>query len=513
MKKTIKQYVYFSEGITKQQLSDIKKIAINYTNAKNYFYSRFSGVNSYANLFNYRSEIRDIIVSEISKNKKYNFNLPARYWKNALDESISNIKSNWANTISKTKSNLRSKGILTKNELHYCNYVLNSPKLLQEIFNFSEFLIPEKINYSDINFKKLNKLIRRTIRYNRFTISKTTKKNNFTIDNNMYTYEDDCICIQSLEKGKRIKLKVNTNDRFNKTIKVILGNDRITFNSSIVIKVKENAFTNNIIGIDKNYENVIATSSGNVYGDGINKLFNEYADLTVKQEKERNKIRNLIKLLKRKEGNELKIERIIKNNLGTKKITRAKNKKKEEFKSLINKSLNDFINQENPTEIVTELLNFQGGNKKLNKKTKHKLNTWSKGYIRERIEYKGYVNNIKITEINATDTSQTCSCCGYYSGSRSDGNMFYCLNCGEGVLAHLNSAVVIRQRRDDKEIKLHTPHKEVHKILTSRNKRLVELKLDQPRLKTLRLVSGQSESELSETYNFYKFFEPVITPI
>lgn len=96
MKKTIKQFVYYKD-IDDSQLLEIKAIADSYVNTKNYFFSRFSGVNSYKLLFNYKQSIRDVIVKELNDNPdSYNFNLPARYWKNALDEAITNIKSSWS---------------------------------------------------------------------------------------------------------------------------------------------------------------------------------------------------------------------------------------------------------------------------------------------------------------------------------------------------------------------------------------------------------------------------------
>ena len=98
--------------------------------------------------------------------------------------------------------------------------------------------------------------------------------------------------------------------------------------------------------------------------------------------------------------------------------------------------------------------------------------------MRERIEYKNYQRNIKITEVNAAFTSQMCSCCGFYIGKRSDGDTFYCPNCDGGVNVHLNSASVILKRKYDSEIKLKTSPKKIVEILLTRNKRLLELKTE-----------------------------------
>lgn len=472
MKKTIKQYVYIND-LSSEQLDELKHIALYYTNTKNYFYSRYSGIKSYNLIFNHRKEIRDVMVKE---SNNYNFKIPSRYWKNALDEAISNIKSNWSNNIKQIKRNIQNNDNLNDHSKHYCNYILTSKEHLYKVLNGIKFNIPDKINYNDINKISLNKLIKRQIRKCKSKISYSYKKSNFILDTSMYGYENGFIKIQGLNTGKRIILKVNNDEIFDKTIRIIINKDKITIASQIEIKIKKNDSTNNIIGIDKNYENVIATSNNNVYGEGINSLYNKYTDIISKKEKNKNKIRAIVKNLKEKDNNNSKIDRIIKNNLGNKKINNKKNKIKEEFKSLINKSLNDFIETEKPNEIIYEDLTFKSNKKKGNKKTRNKLNSWCKGYVQERINYKSYQNNIKQTEVNAAYTSQTCGFCGFYANKRSEGDMFYCPHCGKGVNVHLNSANVILNRKYDNEIKLRMNPKKVETILKERNQRLLEFK-------------------------------------
>jgi len=495
MKKTIKQYVYFSD-INKSEIIELNRLAFNYTNAKNYFYSRYSGINSYYSLFNYRSEIRDVLV----KNKdNINFNLPPRYWKLALDETISNIKSNWSNTINNIKKSINSNTNLNEHEKHYIYYILKSKQLFYNILNNNKFEIPSKISY-DIDYSKLNKLIRRLTRKYKSNISYSYKKNNFIVDNSMFKYDNEYLFIQGLVTGKRLKLKVNNNLRFNKQIRIVIEYNRLVIHSQIDVKIKSLNLTENIIGVDKNYENVISTSNDNIYGDEINKLFNKHTDLVTEKQKKRNKICEVIKNLKTKNIDDPKINKIKRNNLGNKKNNNQKQKIKENIKSIINNSLNDFIEIEKPTEIICEDLKFNSRNKKLNKKTKHKLNSWSKGYLRDRIEYKGYQNNIKIVEVNAAFTSQTCSYCGYYQGKRSDTNMFYCSNCNKGLNVHLNSARVILQRKYDLEIKLKQSPRNIINILLTRNKRLLELKTEPTKTQEIQIIFNdlnQSESEIS----------------
>lgn len=89
MVKCVKQYSYSTD------ISEVVTLLKRYNKAKNYFYSRYSGVNSLSKLNNYKKEIRDVLISDGICDM---FGLQARQWKIALDDAISNIKSNWSNT-------------------------------------------------------------------------------------------------------------------------------------------------------------------------------------------------------------------------------------------------------------------------------------------------------------------------------------------------------------------------------------------------------------------------------
>jgi IS605 OrfB family transposase len=177
-----------------------------------------------------------------------------------------------------------------------------------------------------------------------------------------------------------------------------------------------------------------------------------------------------------------KVENIKKNNLGDKKFKENVRKKKEEIKSMVNHSINLFLENEKPKEIIVEDLTFRikkSNKNNISKKGKHKLNQWIKGYIDERIKYKSSLYGIEITEINAAGTSQICGECGHFEGKRSDSDKFNCSRCeNRGLSAHLNSAKAIKGRKYDNEIKLKMRPDIVFRILNARNKkRLLDNKL------------------------------------
>jgi len=510
LKKTIKQYCY---NINSEDLKELNKIAFNYMKAKNYFYSRYSGIKTYNLLFNIKNIIRNDLTKDINI-RLINFNLPARYWKICLEECIGAIKSCWTNTLNKVKVNVKNNNTLSDNEKHYIFYILKWHELLYNVLNNIDFNIPEKVKFNNIDYNKLNNYIKRQVRKHKFNTPHTTINNRFFIDTMMYLYKNNNIRIQSSIKNERIVLKTNTNQVFNKILNIIIDNNNksIKICCPIDIKQKEND-NNNIIGIDKNYENVIASSNDNIYGDDINKLYNNYTDLVNINGKKKTKLR----LLRNKFeiNNPVKYNNIINNNLGNKKHLKNICKVKEQFKSLINNSLNEFIENEKPKTIIVEKLDFNGKKKKfkkkingnkslkfnknrLNKKVKNKLSSWCKGYINERIIYKSYINNIDIKYINAAYTSQICSNCGFFIGERSATNEFYCPHCDKGLNVHYNSAMNILNRFNENNITLYTKYTDVKKILLDRNKQMLELKTGTSKTQDNDVSNNivQSESEL-----------------
>ena len=115
--KTVKQYSY---ELDEEMLKELLFIANQYKNVKNYVYSRYSGINSILLLSKDR-KIRD----EWIKTKFYEqWKLPARYWKLALSEAFSNIKTNWSNTKNKVKDQVNRNSNLSNEDRHYINYIL-----------------------------------------------------------------------------------------------------------------------------------------------------------------------------------------------------------------------------------------------------------------------------------------------------------------------------------------------------------------------------------------------------
>ena len=284
------------------------------------------------------------------------------------------------------------------------------------------------------------------------------------IDSGLYQYEKGgTIRITSTKKNSRLKIKLTDKNIYNKNLRVKLDTNKIEIHKPLEIKTKMNTNTN-IIGIDKGYRCLIATSTNHYYGKGLNDLLTTETERLNTKNSQRNRFYALYKKYI-SEDNTKKAQNIFENNLGKKKYKQHKNKYCETVKSFINKNINSLIKVEAPKEIVMENLDFVNWNNKYPKSVKRQLSRWIKGYIRERLEYKCDYNNIKYSYINPAYTSKVCSVCNSF-GERV-GEEFRCSRCGN-MNADYNASVNILNRLNDKEINLYTNYKNVKTILQNR---------------------------------------------
>ena len=135
--KTVKQYSY---KIDDCEIEELLKIGREYKNVKNYVYSRYSGIKSLLIIEKPR-KIRD----EWVKTKFYGqWDLPARYWKLALNDAIGSIKSGWSNVKNKIRTAAYNNEHLSTDDRYYINYILSANKLYYDVLNNINFDMPKK---------------------------------------------------------------------------------------------------------------------------------------------------------------------------------------------------------------------------------------------------------------------------------------------------------------------------------------------------------------------------------
>lgn len=464
VEKTVKQQ---SEKVN--NFNELSIIGSRYTTVKNYVTSRYSGINSIHLLKKHRQLIRDEWIKEGFAEQ---FKLPSRYWKLALDEAISNIKSEWSNTKNRIKEALNGNDNLTDDEKHYIRYVLKSDSIYQAILQRKSYKKTDKLKTLEIREKYIHSLICRYTRRYKGSIPYSHKTRSFMIDSPMYKYFfiDNKLMLEvaGLEKGKRIVFELKDRNIHTGNLRIVLQDDEtLEVHRVKKVAVCEPSKDEYVLALDKGYTSQFATSSDKEYGVKLGELLTKETERLNEVNAKRNKIWAQIKKYEEL-GDFEKAERIKKNNFGWKKYNRLKNKFAETTKSYVNHSIYETLDKEKPTTVICERIDFASWYKKMSKAQKRKLARWLKGYIQERLEYVCSLRQIKIIEVNPAYTSQICHKCGSF-GDR-NGKVFKCPHCGT-MDADINAGHNIKDRYYDKEISLYTPYKKVKEILLNRQKK------------------------------------------
>ncbi|MGB9811382.1 MAG: zinc ribbon domain-containing protein [Dictyoglomus turgidum] len=139
-------------------------------------------------------------------------------------------------------------------------------------------------------------------------------------------------------------------------------------------------------------------------------------------------------------------------------------KLREFLKNEINRYLNKLIETYRPASIVVEKLDFRG--QRLSKRMNRLISRFGKRIVNEKLKSLQELYKIEVVYVNPAYSSQECSACGYIDKQNRKGTQeFECRACGKKTNAQINSAKNLFHRRSVKEIKLHTPKKQVLKIL------------------------------------------------
>ena len=198
----IKPVEQYSNILTFQEINILDKIGINFKNNRNYFYSRYNGINNLINshkLFDTKKQI----VSNAKLVKT--FNLPARYWKIALLNCLSDIKTEWSNTKRRIKSNIFKNSNITEEERIFMFSILKNNETLEKCLKYKKLdeYYYEKYKKLIPKFKTLLNKIRRYIRNCKGKTPYTNKVKLLYLDSGLYSYKDNFINISTLESKKK----------------------------------------------------------------------------------------------------------------------------------------------------------------------------------------------------------------------------------------------------------------------------------------------------------------------
>ena len=443
--KTIKQYSF---PLSDEEIEILERTGKIFRNCRNYFFSRFYGIRSIARLENGR-KLRD----SLTKQKLTNIaKIPARYWKIALFHVLGNLKTLLENVKLKIRKASYNNSNLSDADRHYINNILKYERHLSNVLNFKKLdkYIYEKHN---VNFKRLNSLIRRYYRRYRGEIPYSHKTNFLLLDAEMYRYEKGMIAISTANKGRRLPVKLKDEQIFKGNL-VLKWDTRLIVYGTAKTEIKSNSNPENVVAIDKGRRKLVTSTSGNSYGSGYSDLTSGLIEKQERKMKERQFYWNLYRKFLKSEKT-LKAENVLANNLGKKKFNKFSERIREKSRSYINHKLDLFFEAEKPTEIIKEDLTWENLNGKSRGKDFNRIiNRWEKGYLNRQIEWKSEQRGIKVTNVNPAYTSQICHICDNF-GNR-DGETFACPHCGNKMDADVNAAHNIMKRKQIKEINIYT---------------------------------------------------------
>jgi len=204
-----------------------------------------------------------------------------------------------------------------------------------------------------------------------------------------------------------------------------------------------------MIGIDLGMVNLLASSSGNQYGQALYTKLKHYDEI-------------ITRVTKRRQKNGLK------NN--SDRIDRLYSKVRNLIKNEVGRVLNRFLDKEKPHVVVMEdltgLTQDTTSNKKLSKKMRRLLNNCGISKIPKRMEIKQKRLGFRLESANRAYTSQECPIChNIDKENRKDQAHFECLRCGYKRNADYVASVNIRNRRSIPEVGIHAPYRSVRGLI------------------------------------------------
>ncbi|MET0105068.1 MAG: transposase [Sedimenticola sp.] len=219
-----------------------------------------------------------------------------------------------------------------------------------------------------------------------------------------------------------------------------------------------------VIGVDKGYTEALTDSDGEHHGVQFGKVMTAYSDAVAKTGKSRNKLHALEKK-HREAGRIAKADRILKNNLGRKKITARKEKARKQLRDIAYRAAHSVVDK--AALVVSEDLTAVIASKHQWKKFNRRMSAWAKGVLAQALEEVTHQRGGQHTLVNAAYTSQMDSTNGLLEGKRV-GDKFYRAN-GDVLQADVNAARNVLARLSDTGITRFMPFKEVRSILLSRS--------------------------------------------
>lgn len=369
------------------------------------------------------------------------FDVPARLWKESLRDTFDDIGAYRESSKVKVRKAIRKR---TRDE--------TERKRLYTLLKSDEWL--------DDGY--LRRMMRKHYKH-----GCTQVDNQIVLDTGCYTaFERNgqaWIKVMSLERGKRIAIPLNTSHLPSGTLRLILRNGRVEVHYAVeesqACSVKPCGEAE--VGVDKGYTEVFTDSDGDVHGEGLGEILSDESDYLKVKYQRRNKLGAIA------EAKPHKRDKVLRNNLGRKKLDERKRKHKARVRDKVFKATHAVVDKAGV--VASEDLTWNTRGRKYGKDQERRLAGWVKGTMAEALKAVSQRRGSTLEIVNAAYTSQTDSRHGVLLGHRR-GDAFHCFD-GEVLDADTNAARNALSRLYDDEIQLYTPYRDVKDILLGRTER------------------------------------------
>lgn len=454
----------------------------------------------------------DAIVIRLSRQKTINeqYAFQGRHMTQAVKQVCMSLSSMWTNLGDKLKRIVSENEALSDNERTYLNYVFSAKPIWQMILMRHEKDITGKSQYPTIR----NALTPKELKHCTSYIRRLTRKHKpsphglshrvMLYDEMMYRFETDgqdtYFVMMSGKRGELIRLKLTGPFCYSQKgdLRLVLDRNkkRLEIHKMISVKTKTVVPKTEALGVDKGLATLLSCNNGNEYGEAFSTHIYQEAERINKRNSHRNvyisaakDIKAELKVLTSKKVEtarakhrinsrigslKRKLNHLNEHHIGNKLYDRQHKKRKTNITRLVNMAVRKMLTTEKPAVLVKEDLTFTKD--KLPKaatryeaQSRRKLASWSKGLLNDRLTYLCENQNIATIDVNPAYTSQFCPHCGAPFDKRIGihHEIAVCPHCGN-MNANVAAAINILKRKDDPDITLYTPYKQVKTILMTR---------------------------------------------